>query len=92
MPLQADYYNNLATVVGATGTTPEIKMTAHVDHISYCKTASGTTWLKRWTHRVLIICIRPDYISILSAGAPAGRLLLLRLLYPRYRSYRVLAP
>ena len=24
MPLQADYYNNLATVVGATGAKPEI--------------------------------------------------------------------
>ena len=27
-----------------------MKVTAHLDHVSRCKTASGTTWSDRWTH------------------------------------------
>ena len=26
------------------------KITAHLDHASHCKTASGTNWSKRWTY------------------------------------------
>jgi len=33
------------------GTTKIIK---HLDHVSHCKTASGTNWSNRWTYQVLI--------------------------------------
>ena len=29
-----------------------MKTTAHMDHISHCKTTSGTDWSNRWTYRV----------------------------------------
>ena len=36
------------------------KITTHLDHISHCKTASGTNWSNRWTHRVFIKNARRD--------------------------------
>ena len=29
-----------------------MKFTTHLDHVSHCKTASGTNWSERWTYRV----------------------------------------
>jgi len=29
-----------------------MKITTHLDHISHCKTASGTNWSNKWTYRV----------------------------------------
>jgi len=36
------------------------KITTHLDHVSYCKTASDTNWSNRWTYRVFIINTRRD--------------------------------
>ena len=35
-----------------------MKTTTHLDHISHCKTSSGTKWLNRWTYRLFIINTR----------------------------------
>ena len=40
-----------------------MKITTHLDHISHCKTASGTYWSNRWTNRVATIGTCPDEIS-----------------------------
>jgi len=37
-----------------------MKITTHLDHISHCKTASGTNWSNRWTSRVFIINTHRD--------------------------------
>ena len=34
-----------------------MKFTTHLDHISHCRTASGTNWSNRWTYPVLGIII-----------------------------------
>jgi len=39
-----------------------MKITTHLDYISHCKTASGTSWSNRWTYRVFIINTRFDEI------------------------------
>ena len=38
-----------------------MKITTHLDHATYCKTAPNTDWSNRWTLRVFIINIRRDY-------------------------------
>jgi len=35
-------------------------ITTRLDHISHCKTASGTNWSNTWTYRVCIINTRRD--------------------------------
>jgi hypothetical protein len=40
-----------------------MKITTHLDHISHCKTVSGTNWSNRWTYRVFIINTRRDEIG-----------------------------
>jgi hypothetical protein len=37
-----------------------MKFTKYLDHISHCKTASGTNWSHRWTYRVFIRTIHRD--------------------------------
>jgi hypothetical protein len=37
-----------------------MKITTHLDHISHCKTASGTNWSTGWTYRVFIMNTRSD--------------------------------
>ena len=54
-----------------TGTYDEyscaMKLTTRLDHISHCKTASGTNWSNRWTYRVSTINTRPDQIIAIDA-------------------------
>ena len=35
-----------------------MKIAAHLDHISHCRTASGTDWSMRCTHQAFIINTR----------------------------------
>jgi len=37
-----------------------VKITTHLNHISHCKTASGTNRSNRWTDRIFIINTRRD--------------------------------
>ena len=41
-----------------------MKITSHLDHVSHCKTASGTNWSNRWTSRVSMINTRPNEIPL----------------------------
>ena len=40
-----------------------MKITTHLDQTGHCKTASGTNWSNRWTHRAFIINTRRDEIG-----------------------------
>ena len=43
-----------ASWLGAALWSSSGKLTTHLDHISHCKTASGTNWSNRWTYLVFI--------------------------------------
>ena len=45
-----------------------IKFTTHLDHVSHCKTISGTIWSNKWTHRLFIIDYRRDSIHAHCGG------------------------
>ena len=49
-----------------------LKITTHLNHLSHCKTMSGTNWSNMWTYRVSIIITRRDWIDSWNlAGADA---------------------
>ena len=45
-----------------------VKYTTHLDHISHCKTASGTNWSNRLTYRVFIKNTRHDKLGRVYRG------------------------
>jgi hypothetical protein len=46
-----------------------MNVAAHLDHISHCKTASGTNWSNKWTYRVSIMNTRRDLsVTVLAKG------------------------
>ena len=51
-----------------------MNITTHLDHVSYCKTASGTNWLNRWTCLLCLINTRRDCTPSPEARSRTSRL------------------
>ena len=59
----SQHFNRISVYDKYSGAT---KFTTHLDHISHCKTTSGATRSKRWTHRAFLKNTHRDCVADLS--------------------------